>query len=115
MKSIAVVGGKEVPEKGDKLECVFEGVKIIAVVLENSPQEFRWTGSPYGLFVGEHSFQFEPSVKTPGGTRLVQKEEISGLLSFIFREGWAMERKMKAGFEGFNEDLKRRVEGQSKL
>lgn len=82
-------------------------------VMENSPGEFRWRGRMWGipgLFSGEHSFRFEPSRTTPGATTFVQAEEFSGILSFLIADGTKFAKTTKAGFEGFNADLKARVE-----
>jgi len=65
---------------------------------------------PY-IFSGEHSFQFRSSEITPGHTTFVNKEDFSGLLSFLVGEGWSMGKSTKTGFEGFCSDLKARVEG----
>ena len=79
---------------------------------ENSPSCFRWIGElPLGLFSGEHSFHFEPSSETPGGTTFVHQEEFTGLLSFLMGGGLVARsvgaaEKTKKGFEGFNVDLK---------
>lgn len=64
-----------------------------------------------GLFTGEHSFRFEPSKTNPGETTFVQAENFSGILSFLIKEGTGFARTTREGFEGFNGDLKRRVEG----
>lgn len=47
---------------------------------------------------------------TPGGTTLVQSEEFWGVL-FWALSPWLMGRVLKTTYEGFNEDLKRGVEG----
>ena len=39
----------------------------------------------------------------------MQKEEFEGVLSFLMQD-WLVGRSLKAGFIGFNEDLKKRVE-----
>jgi hypothetical protein len=70
---------------------------------------------PLGLFSGDHSFHFEPSEITPGGTTFVQNENFSGLIGGIIGENIignaiGLRAKTKAGFEGFNEDFKKWVE-----
>lgn len=47
---------------------------------------------------------------TPGGTTLGQSEEFAGVL-FWAMSPWLMGRILKTAYEGFNEDLKRGVEG----
>ena len=47
---------------------------------------------------------------TPGGTTLVQSEEFWGVLSWAMSP-WLMGRLLRTAYEGFNEDLKRGVEG----
>lgn len=43
--------------------------------------------------------------------RLVQEEEFSGFLAFLMWPVFGRGEKTRRGFEGFNEDLRRRVEG----
>jgi hypothetical protein len=98
---------------GTKLTNVLQGMTISPTIRENSPQQFRWLGRLWGLpglFTGEHQFRFEPSARTPGGTTFVQAEEFSGLLSFMIAEGTRFWKSTKAGFDGFNADLKARCE-----
>lgn len=87
-------------------------------VLANDEHEFKWRGKLWGipgLFTGEHVFRFEDSKETQAGTTFVQSEEFSGVLSLISREGSKMYTETKAGFEGFNKDLKARCEkGETK-
>lgn len=45
---------------------------------------------------------------------LVQEEVFSGVLTFLIGPTWSQGKKTKAGFEGFNQDLKARVEGKGK-
>jgi hypothetical protein len=79
---------------------------------ENSPSCFSWGGGlPLGIFSGDHSFHFEPSSETQGGTTFVQQEQFTGLLSFLMGEGLLARsvgaaEKTKRGFEGYNKDLK---------
>lgn len=58
-----------------------------------------------------HTFTFEDSkVARGGGTTLVQREEFWGVL-FWAMSPWLVGRVLKTTYEGFNEDLKRGVEG----
>jgi len=63
-----------------------------------------------GLFVGEHQFYFKESDKTPAGTTLVQKEDFSGLLSFLQRPGWKFAIQTQGNFEKLNQDIKAAAE-----
>jgi hypothetical protein len=63
--------------------------------------------------MGKHTFSFEPSTTTPGGTTFVQDEEFTGILSILFCEGSAMRKKTQSNFETYNSDIKARVESQS--
>ena len=53
---------------------------------------------------------FEESKVTKGGTTFVQKEEFWGYLFWVMNP-WLVGRVVKTTYEGFNEDLKRGVEG----
>ena len=67
-------------------------------------KELRWLGRLWvpGLFDGEHYFQLEA---TPSGTRFVQGENFSGLLSGLLNLSDA-----RQSFEALNLALKARVE-----
>ena len=65
-----------------------------------------------GLFVGEHSFVFEPSKTAPSSTTLIQSETFSGPLAFLMNPTLGWNRKTRENFEGLNRDLKARVEGR---
>ena len=113
IKSIEPHSQKSTIEKGDKLKVVLEGGTFNPVVTENSPARFAWLGSlPLGVFSGEHEFQFKPSTTTPGGTTLIHAEDFSGALSFLMKMSFGT--KTGTGFEGFNNDLKRKAEGSAK-
>jgi hypothetical protein len=65
-----------------------------------------------GIFNGEHSFTFEPSKTTPGGTTFTQKEEFTGGFSFVMGEGFlakkiGMPEKTRRGWQKYNQDLKK--------
>lgn len=66
------------------------------------------------MFSGEHAFKFQPSATTQGHTTLVQEEVFTGLLSFLVAPTWSMGKQTQAGFEGFNRELKMKVEGEEK-
>ncbi|CAI6263601.1 unnamed protein product [Periconia digitata] len=94
---------------GDKIK-VDMGTVFRPVVVENSPHAFKWLGSLYGLFDGQHEFYFKESETTPGGTTLVQEEHFTGALTYFVREGSSGGVQTKTNFGVFNEDLKREAE-----
>lgn len=63
------------------------------------------------MFVGIHSFEFIP-VELDGQTKktkLIQSEEFSGILAYVF-EWTGLKEKTKNGFEKLNQALKMRIE-----
>lgn len=87
------------------------GPPFTGTITQNTPDCFEWKGPPnYGILSGKHTFTFEESEVTPGGTTLGQSEEFAGVL-FWAMSPWLMGRILKTAYEGFNEDLKRGVEG----
>jgi len=74
---------------------------------KNEPTVLIWRGSLPYIFSGDHSFEFQPSSTTPGGTTFINKEVFTGLLSFVMG---LMGDGTSKGFEGFNRDLKARAE-----
>jgi hypothetical protein len=58
---------------------------------------------------GLHTFAFEESKTTHGGTTFRQFEEFSGVPAFLMHP-WLLGRSLKAQFETFNRDLKARAE-----
>lgn len=121
---------KPVVEEGGGLEINIDGmvIKCDVIVLlfsflwmtrwqfqQNTPNVFSWSGSFYGLIVGRHIFQFLESEMNPGGTRLVQTEDISGPLQFLFEPWWpewlgGIERVATNKFNELNGHLKERAE-----
>lgn len=61
---------------------------------------------------GLHTFCFEPSKVTKGGTTFIQKEEYTGWLSFLV-QSWLAGRSLYLAYLEFNADLKKKVEGGS--
>jgi hypothetical protein len=60
---------------------------------------------------GEHSFLFEPSKTTPGGTTFIQEEVFGGALGFVMGENAVaraigVPEKTHKGWKKYNEDLK---------
>ncbi|KAL4778740.1 hypothetical protein BJX76DRAFT_365993 [Aspergillus varians] len=104
---------------GDKLSCVvgYGKMNFSPVLVENSEKQFSWSGSLLGVFTGVHAFRFESSSSSgQEGTRLVHEERFSGLLGGIMGEGYlarwlGMREDTRKGFEGFNADFKKWVEG----
>jgi hypothetical protein len=69
-----------------------------------------------GTFTGNHAFRFTESEITKGATTFTQEEQFSGPSAFIIGDGaigkmMGIKEKTKSGFEGFNTDLKKWVEG----
>uniref|UniRef100_A0A7S0RTQ8 Coenzyme Q-binding protein COQ10 START domain-containing protein n=1 Tax=Chlamydomonas leiostraca TaxID=1034604 RepID=A0A7S0RTQ8_9CHLO len=80
-------------------------------VVRNEPgAAFAWRGKLWGsnwLFVGEHSFQFQP---LPGNkTKLVHSEHFSGLLIPLLG---SVLRQAEQEFNKFNQVLKAEAEGK---
>jgi len=112
VKYIQVTSGdKDDIKPGDKLRISTTSVSFSSLVKTNTPEEFLWVGSIPGVFYGEHAFRFRPSAFSPGHTVLVQEEQFSGMLSFLVGPTWSGGKKTKAAYEGFNCELKERVEG----
>lgn len=89
-----------------------------AKILANDPHLFKWGGSLPLVFGGNHSFEFEESKVTPGGTTFTQHEEFYGAFGFLMGDGvvgrWAgFGSKTARNWEGFNEDLKRACEARA--
>lgn len=84
------------------------GTTFRPTVLVATPgEELRWIGKlgPGGLFDGVHSFVL--TTNPDGTTRLTHGERFTGILVALFKSATA---NSHAGFEAFNEALKRRVE-----
>jgi hypothetical protein len=77
------------------------------VLVATRGEELRWRGrlGPGGLFDGVHSFVL--TANPDGTTRLTHGERFTGLLVALFAGATA---NSHAGFEAFNEALRRRVE-----
>lgn len=70
----------------------------------------KWRGSLPGIFTGDHVFEFQASEANPGGTKFVQYEDFSGLLSFTMKPEKKSGASNLEGFTSFNNDLKKKVE-----
>ncbi|CZR50743.1 uncharacterized protein PAC_00617 [Phialocephala subalpina] len=92
-------------QKGEKLAVNFRGVNSQVTVLENSPSEFKWRGDTLYVMSGEHSFRFEPSKTTPGGTTFYNSEEPFRLSILVMKLLPATTM-----FNQFCKDFKARVE-----
>lgn len=71
-----------------------------------------------GTFNGNHAFHFTESQTTKGATTFIQEEQFSGALAFIIGDNAignmiGFREKTRKGFEGFNADFKKWVEGRS--
>ncbi|PYH42551.1 SRPBCC domain-containing protein [Aspergillus saccharolyticus JOP 1030-1] len=114
-------GGNLSAQPGDHLTCTIDHIPYPAIVEVNEPSEFTWRGY-FGwnwIFNGLHSFRFEPlaaAASEEGAqergqrTRLVHCEQLGGLLAGAL--ALVGRQRMLAGFQRFNEDLKRYVEQQ---
>jgi hypothetical protein len=94
-------------KEGKKIRIVLPGMKFRPTVLKFEPEkEFRWIGHLWmkGLFDGEHSFILSDNKN--GTTTLKHDEQFTGILVPLFRK--MLDTKTKAGFEKFNQELKRR-------
>ncbi|OKL60323.1 hypothetical protein UA08_04455 [Talaromyces atroroseus] len=112
--------GPETPntplEPGVKMRNVLELMTVHATLVENSSTCFQWGGGLPGIFVGYHSFCFEPSTLVQGGTKFTQKEEFKGFLAFIMGDNFVARwigtmEKTRKGWNKYNEDLKAWCEG----
>ncbi|TVY45928.1 hypothetical protein LOCC1_G002820 [Lachnellula occidentalis] len=100
------------PAVGNRVHCEMLDLTFDAIITsqkENSPAMFQWQGPPVVGISGLHTFSFEPSEVAAGGTTFVHKEEFSGAMSFLM-QSWLVGWSMPGKFDGFNRDLKKRVE-----
>lgn len=58
---------------------------------------------------GLHTFLIEPSKTHAGATTFTQMEEYSGSIAFLMQD-WLLGRGIKAQFEKYNGDLKKKCE-----
>jgi hypothetical protein len=80
-------------------------------IQENTPATFQWRGRFGGiLLVGHRRFYFKKSEKTPGGTTLLQEEDIDGLLAFMFKRDSGQGKIARDAMEKFNIEIKARAE-----
>ncbi|KAF2003602.1 hypothetical protein P154DRAFT_519843 [Amniculicola lignicola CBS 123094] len=103
---------------GEKLHIVMTHITFDGLLVKNSPTCFAWQGGVPGLMKGVHSFRFEKSTTTAGGTTFTQEEVFTGPLSFIFGEGYVanalgIRENSCKGWVPWNEDLKRWCEGKT--
>jgi len=97
--------------KGDTIDAKFFGnVNAPCKIMENNPKELKWRGDVFYVLSGEHSFRFEPSKINPGGTTFIHAEVYFRLNIILMTiESWTVSSIHKM-FEGFNQELKGRVE-----
>ncbi|RQM06890.1 hypothetical protein DH86_00000037 [Scytalidium sp. 3C] len=109
-EEVRAVGHKEGPiEVGEKLAVDFSGMKTKVVVTENEPTRFSWRGDLYFVLSGNHTFIFEPSTKTPGGTTFKNQEVFARFNTVLMR--LVPPTKL---FQQLCEDLKAKVEASTK-
>jgi hypothetical protein len=77
----------------------------------NTPATFEWRGRFMGvLLIGQRRFFFKKSEKTPGGTTLVQNEDIKGALAFLFKKNEGQGKIAREAMAQFNAEIKARAE-----
>ncbi|KAH6651342.1 hypothetical protein F5144DRAFT_609114 [Chaetomium tenue] len=98
-------------QHGDRLRSDFKGTVVKPKVLENTPINFEWRGR-FGiiLLVGHRRFFLKKSETIPGGTTLMQNEDIKGLLAFLFKKNEGHGKDAREAMTKFTEQLKARVE-----
>jgi hypothetical protein len=80
----------------------------VAIEKVEEARELRWHGGPKGLVSGSHFFILE-SIDGGERTHFRHGETFSGLIAPIV---WAFQKaQLGPSYAGFNDDLKRRVEG----
>ncbi|KAG4441652.1 hypothetical protein IFR05_002859 [Cadophora sp. M221] len=102
---------------GEKLKINVGGTIIYPTIVTNTPTTVAWHGSVKRVIVGTHIFEFFPSEDpmNPGGTKLVHREDFTGVLVFLMKDGWPAwaggQRVLtEARYKAFNEFLKGAVE-----
>ncbi|KAF1837013.1 hypothetical protein BDW02DRAFT_645665 [Decorospora gaudefroyi] len=105
--------GPLIPPKKIRVEFSATGQKMDAVINENTPEAFTWTGSIPLLFTGTHTFEFSP-MENGTRTRFIQREVFGGLFGFLMggRDWVGFVGKTVRGWEGFNSDFRGWCEGQ---
>jgi hypothetical protein len=102
-----------VPEQGTAITVAFhvagqDPLVLTPIITSCKEHELlQWEGKLFvpGLFTGRHTFQLEKAGNA--ATRLIQKEDFSGILVPFFNYDSTIE-----GFAMMNSELKRRVEGK---
>ncbi|CAI7638812.1 unnamed protein product [Penicillium bialowiezense] len=110
LKEIKTPDGKNPHDlsAGDKIDVNIENFKFVAEVKENTETLFSWQGPPVFTIAGLHKFHIEPA-NDGASTILTQSEDLKGLLSFIMSPS-LLGKKMRAHFDIFHRDLKKRAE-----
>ena len=114
--SIANTSSAPITEPGTSLSVNLQppggsAMTMTPNVVKNDAEGFGWQGhlaNISGLFDGKHLFLL--AEEGAGLTRLVQREEFGGWLFTPLMKWMGMEAKTRAGFEQFNEALKKRAE-----
>ncbi|KAH6725033.1 hypothetical protein BKA61DRAFT_42168 [Leptodontidium sp. MPI-SDFR-AT-0119] len=103
---------------GEKLKLLAGGTTLYPTIVTNTPTTVAWHGSIHGVIIGTHTFEFFPSENptNPGGTKLVHREDFTGLLEFLMGgrwPAWAGGQRVAAEtrYAAFNKFLKGAVEG----
>ncbi|GHJ88781.1 hypothetical protein NliqN6_5183 [Naganishia liquefaciens] len=82
------------------------------VVLSDPPRGFAWVGGYRYVYLGKHMFLLEPAEE--GQTKLVHREEFSGVLYTPIMSWMGAGEKTRRGFDRFNEEVKARAERMAK-
>ncbi|MDP3896207.1 MAG: SRPBCC domain-containing protein [Mesorhizobium sp.] len=102
------------PRLGAKLRMRMPGMSFGSTVTAATPDEkLEWAAWILGprFFEGRHSFVLTPNAD--GTTHLANVETFSGALVWPFKPLFRQGDKRRAnGYDGFNQALKRRVEGR---
>lgn len=108
--TFALDGRAKVGERGRVRFRVF-GMSLsypISLVTVDQARELRWQGGPGGLIRGSHYFRLEPAGPAGDRTRFVHGEDFSGVAVPLL---WpVLLRVIGSAYEGFNRELKQRVE-----
>jgi hypothetical protein len=78
------------------------------IVLSDPPRGFAWLGGYSYIYLGKHMFLLEPM--DGGKTKLVHREEFSGVLFVPVMEWMGAGEKTRKGFELYNQEIKARAE-----
>jgi hypothetical protein len=108
--TFALRGQAKIGERGRVLFHLFgiPSTYPISLVTIDEARELRWEGGPHGIMQGSHYFRLEPDGPIGDRTRFIHGEDFSGVAVPLL---WpVLLRVIGPAYEGFNQELKRRVE-----